>query len=376
MAFTPVYLDNNPGTADTPKAAVDKLNENLLRLHDAVDALDTSLETLAGLNVLSADQKAAMVGTSGTLPSADNPFVDDADSRLVHPDADAEDKGSIRLAHHLGGSALYPEVVGVQAGTDSLLMGDVAEGQMVVRGANSILLGATVPSGSIVPTGTGFRHITVGDEDSLSKLVENADVHASAAIVESKLALSFPTHATTNDPVTGEKAALVGSMGTPGAGNKYVTEAHITGTPTASRVPIADLGGTLDAWITPDLGTIKALRYTLDNANSVLVATNYPLTIWPLYNGTIVSWSLAADAVGSVSIEIWKAAFGSVPVVGNKITASAPMVLSTEQFLTSTTMTGWTTTVADWDAFVFNVVSCSTIKRLEIILAIQVTGYA
>jgi hypothetical protein len=44
------------------------------------------------------------------------------------------------------------------------------------------------PSGASTPTGTGFRHVTAGTEDGATKLVENADVHASAAIALSKLA--------------------------------------------------------------------------------------------------------------------------------------------------------------------------------------------
>lgn len=42
--------------------------------------------------------------------------------------------------------------------------------------------------GGTVPTGTGFRHVTSDEEDSAAKLVENADVHASAAIAQSKIA--------------------------------------------------------------------------------------------------------------------------------------------------------------------------------------------
>lgn len=83
-------------------------------------------------------------------------------------------------------------------------------------------------SGS-TPTGTGFRHVAAGVEDAAAKLVENADVHASAAIGESKLSLSFPTHSNaldhsnSNDPSSGEKSALAGTNGMPGSGNKYVT---------------------------------------------------------------------------------------------------------------------------------------------------------
>lgn len=48
-------------------------------------------------------------------------------------------------------------------------------------------------TGGSIPTGTGFRHITAGAEDSTAKLVENADVSGSAAIVESKVAFDNST---------------------------------------------------------------------------------------------------------------------------------------------------------------------------------------
>lgn len=54
--------------------------------------------------------------------------------------------------------------------------------------------------------------------------IVDADVNASAAIAESKLALNFATHSSANDPTAGQKAALAGTNGTPGSGVKYVTE--------------------------------------------------------------------------------------------------------------------------------------------------------
>ena len=75
------------------------------------------------------------------------------------------------------------------------------------------------------PTGTGFVHVTAGVQDAAAKLVENADVHASAAIVESKLSLNFATHSNANDPTTDQKAALAGTSDAPSGTNKYVTDA-------------------------------------------------------------------------------------------------------------------------------------------------------
>ena len=88
-----------------------------------------------------------------------------------------------------------------------------------------------------VPTGTGFRKVVAGVEDAAAKLVENAEVHASAAIAESKLALNYATHSPANDPSAGEKAALPGTSGTPSVTNKYVTDQDARNT--NARTPTA-----------------------------------------------------------------------------------------------------------------------------------------
>ena len=91
--------------------------------------------------------------------------------------------------------------------------------------------------GGTTPTGTGFRHITLGVEDAAAKLVENADVDASAAIASSKLADGAYI------PSSGQKDALVGTNGTPSSGNKYVTNDDPRNT--NSRAPTGSAGGDL-----------------------------------------------------------------------------------------------------------------------------------
>jgi len=113
-----------------------------------------------------------------------------------------------------------------------------------------------------VPTGTGFRKVVAGVEDAAAKLVENAEVHASAAIAESKLALNYATHSPANDPSSGEKAALPGTSGTPGSGNKYVTDQDARNTnartPVAHEHAGADISsGTVDGDRLPGLSATK-----------------------------------------------------------------------------------------------------------------------
>ena len=89
------------------------------------------------------------------------------------------------------------------------------------------------------------------------------------------------------------------------------------------------------------------------------------------FGGTIVGYSMQADVVGSAVVDVWKSA-GAIPSVASTITASAKPTLSSSQYLNSTTLTGWVTSVSAGDVFGFNVDSASTITRLTIQIYIQV----
>jgi len=56
-------------------------------------------------------------------------------------------------------------------------------------------------------------------------VVADANVSATAAIQEYKLALNFATHSNANDPSAGQKAALAGTAGVPADTNRFVTAA-------------------------------------------------------------------------------------------------------------------------------------------------------
>jgi hypothetical protein len=88
------------------------------------------------------------------------------------------------------------------------------------------------------------------------------------------------------------------------------------------------------------------------------------------YNGTITGWTLIGDASGSAQITVKKSTYSAFPTTSS-IVASAPPALSSAQKNTSTTLTGWTTTVATGDIFEFNLDSVTTCKRL--ILELNIT---
>lgn len=104
----------------------------------------------------------------------------------------------------------------------------------VVNAATPDLPNSVVISGT--PPGPHKTSHEPGGSDALT-LLANSSIAAGAGIVESKLSLNFPTHSNANDPTAEEKAALPGTSGTPGAGNKYVTDADPRNT--NARTPTA-----------------------------------------------------------------------------------------------------------------------------------------
>lgn len=89
---------------------------------------------------------------------------------------------------------------------------------------------------------------------------------------------------------------------------------------------------------------------------------------------TIEGYSITADAVGSIVVDLWKDSYANYPpVVGDSITASAKPTLSAAQKATDSTLTGWTTTLARGDTLKAHVDSAGTVKAVTLTLYIVKT---
>jgi hypothetical protein len=88
------------------------------------------------------------------------------------------------------------------------------------------------------------------------------------------------------------------------------------------------------------------------------------------YSGTITGWTLLGDdPTGDAVIDIWKDNFGSYPpTVADTITGSALPTLTNDDEATSTTLTGWTTTITAGQIIVFHVDSVAVHQRLTVSL--------
>lgn len=80
---------------------------------------------------------------------------------------------------------------------------------------------------------------------------------------------------------------------------------------------------------------------------------------------TINRVDISADQSGSVTVDIWKQN-AAIPSSGNKISASAPVTLSSTQLSQSGSLTGWTTDVSVNDVFGGTIASVATITSFTI----------
>ena len=116
---------------------------------------------------------------------------------------------------------------------------------------------------------------------------------------------------------------------------------------------------------------IGSIGFGLDNNGSVLTIGTKAYTMVP-YSGTIVSWTVFADQIGSVVIDVWKDSYANYPpTVADTITGVDKPTLSAQIKNQNTSLTGWTnTTVNAGDVFAFNIDSVSTITRVTLQLKI------
>lgn len=89
------------------------------------------------------------------------------------------------------------------------------------------------------------------------------------------------------------------------------------------------------------------------------------------FDCVIIGWRLLADQDGDIVVDVWKTPYASYPpTVADTITAADLPTLAAADKAEDTSLTGWTTEVADGDTFKFNIDSVSTVTRVTLTLAL------
>lgn len=173
-------------------------------------------------------------------------------------------------------------------------------------------------------------------------VVTNVHVSATAGILESKLALNFPTHGNGNDPTPEQKAAMAGTAGLPGTANRFVTDSDPRMTNARTAVSHSLLSSAHG-----DTTTATVARGDLIVGQGTAPSTWTRLSLGPANRCLI---SNGADAVWNSCLYTGFAA-GSVPVVDGQGNLSQTGTLlwdgTARRFSLGTTLALGTLTVQD-----------------------------
>ena len=94
---------------------------------------------------------------------------------------------------------------------------------------------------------------------------------------------------------------------------------------------------------------VSSITFLIDGGGSA-ITTGVKGSLPVPFACTITGWELLADQSGSIVVDIWKDARANYPpTIADVITASAKPTLSTQTNARSTTLTGWTTSIAAGD---------------------------
>jgi hypothetical protein len=126
------------------------------------------------------------------------------------------------------------------------------------------------------------------------------------------------------------------------------------------------LNGIRDALIA--LAAAKPLVMSFGDPGGAVLTTGVKRTIFVKNGIRVTGWTLAADAVGSVVIDLWVAAYPTIPTVANTITGTEKPTLAAVRVNQDSALTSWSTDIPSGSFLVANIDSAATIKQLTLSL--------
>jgi hypothetical protein len=138
---------------------------------------------------------------------------------------------------------------------------------------------------------------------------------------------------------------------------------------TAGQALISAGSAATPSWVTQYL----SISYVIDGGGATISA-GIKGDITVPFACAIEEWTLLADQSGSIVVDLWKDTYANYPpTVGDTITGSAKPTISAATKGQSSTLTGWTSTIAAGDTLRFNVDSCTSITRVTLSLKVYRT---
>ncbi len=198
----------------------------------------------------------------------------------------------------------------------------------------------------------------------------HAPTHASGGTDPVTLAQSQITNLTTD---LAGKAASVHALSHASAGSDPLNITSLAGYPGGSTLFLRE--DHTFAAIPSSPTRYGVIGMVIDGGASV-ITTGVKGFIQIPFACTLLEWTLlssdASVTAGSIIVDIWKDVYANYPpVVGDTITAAAKPTLSAVNKNTSSTLTGWTTSITAGDVLGFKVDSITTLTKVTLTLKIQ-----
>jgi hypothetical protein len=117
---------------------------------------------------------------------------------------------------------------------------------------------------------------------------------------------------------------------------------------------------------------VRTVAFELSVSSTEAITTGAKRRKTIPYLGTIVGYKVISDVSTFTVLDIWKTN-AAIPTDINSIVASANPTLLSSELVSSTILTGWTTSVAPNDVFILNVDSNDNAKYIALELDILLT---
>jgi hypothetical protein len=113
----------------------------------------------------------------------------------------------------------------------------------------------------------------------------------------------------------------------------------------------------------------RAIAVGFGDAAGDVISTGIKTFIEVPFAATVIGWTLLADVVGSMVIDVWKDSYANYPpTVADTIAGTEKPTLSAAQKNQDLTLTTWTTPLNLGDILGFKVDSCSGIHQATLII--------
>lgn len=121
----------------------------------------------------------------------------------------------------------------------------------------------------------------------------------------------------------------------------------------------------------PGAASYSDIIWVMDGGGSALVA-GIAGDLAIDFNCTIIGYTLLADAIGGLVVDVWKSAYASFPpTVANSLTGVTPPTLVAAAAAQDWTLAGWTTIITAGDVLRFNINSAATITKATLALKVM-----